>query len=1128
MRSRFLGLVLILGFFSFTPLNAQQWVPVNVEDIPPVGQRDIIPNIYKTYQIDPDELHQVLWSAPQEYAQNLATSATLLKVGMPDGSVDIFKIVRYDMMEAGLAASYTAIRTFRGISISNPYRTLRADWTSDGFRALIRDDQGTIFIDPFQRNDLANRIVYYKKDYTSNRAWDCGVTQSEFVDENESRNSRAGDCLFRSYRLAIATTGEYSNFFGAFNAGQSALVLSQVVTAVNRINEVYETDLTVRLILIANTNAIFYYDPAGDPYSGAACVQLGQNQTTITNVIGSANYDIGHVFSVGSGGCAGLGVICNNSQKAYGATGLNPPTGDGFYIDYVAHELGHQLGADHTFNGTEGSCAPPTRVALSAYEPGSGSTIMAYAGICGSQDIQPHSDAYFHARSLLQIANKLTSTSCAAFITINNQAPVAGSPPNYTIPISTPFVLTAIASDPENDPISYCWEEYDLETTSTEPPAANDIDGPLFRSLTQTVSPNRYFPTIADIVNNTSTIWEVLPSVSRTMNFRMTVRDYHNIAGCTDEDDIVVTSSSTSGPFVVTSQNAATTWLEGSTQTITWNVANTTASPVSCANVDIRLSTDGGFTYPIALSLNEPNDGSATVSIPISATTTGRVMVRGSNNIFFDINNVNITIEANLPNFTIALSPASVSECNDGTVTTTVQIGSFMGFSNPVTLSTLNLPPGSNASFNPAVVIPGNNSMLTISNLTGLFGNYTPTVRGTSTTGNKDAVFSITLLAPPAASPSLTSPANNASDVVITPTLDWQPVAGVTQYEYQVASDNAFNNVVSSGIVSTDLIQITSPLSISQQYFWRTRGINSCGNGAWSTIFNFTTGSCFALNSTNVPMVIPASGTPTVLSLFPNTIAMTITDLNVINLMGNHTWVDDLKFSLISPQGTELLFWNQPCDNDDNFNINFDDEAAPGTWPCPPVNGLTYKPDGLLSAFDGQHADGTWTLKIQDVVNQDGGVLNAWGLKVCGTVSCQLLVNQASGSGPGSLPAAINCAMPGDTVFISSSLAGQTINIGANPITIVKSIVIAAQGANTNVTVSGTRVFNVNSGITFECNGFLITAGTSLTGGAISNTGTMKLKNVNIKRNTMVSGATLIQNNPGGTLNVVGSCNINL
>ncbi len=1126
MKSRFGILIPVLLHLAAGPLVAQQWTAVEDQSIPVTGPRDIIPAVYRSYRIEPEAIKQILWSAPHEYAQPVSASTTLLTLGLADGSADIFRIVQYDMMEAGLAARYTGFKTFRGVSISNPYRTLRADWTAEGFRAIIREPNGTTFIDSYQRNDLAHKIVYYKKDYPFNRPWDCGVDTEELGEQDIHQNRLVGDCAFRSYRLAVATTGEYSNFFGATSSAQSGLVLSQVITAINRVNEVYEADLTVRLILIANTTAVFYYDPATDPYSGSACTQLSQNQTTCDNVIGTANYDVGHVFSVGSGGCAGLGVICSATNKARGATGLNPPTGDPFYIDYVAHELGHQFGGDHTFNGTAGSCSG-NRVAASAYEPGSGTTIMAYAGICGAQNVQSNSDDYFHARSLLQIANKVTSTSCAAFITFTNQAPVAAATPDYTIPISTPFVLTASATDADGDSLSYCWEEYDLETTSTEPPAANDTDGPLFRSYKATTSPSRYVPRLADLTQNISSTWEVLPSVSRTMNFKMTVRDYHSIAGCTDEDDVVITSTATSGPFTVTSQNSSTIWLEGATENITWNVANTTASPVSCANVDIRFSTDGGYTYPILLSASEPNDGTANITVPIGTTTTGRIMVKASNNIFFDINNANITINPGVPNFTLALNPSTITECNDGSVQTVVQVGSFMGFSNPVTLSLLNPPPGAVVVFSPGVVIPGGTSTLTISNLTGLFGTYTPTVRGTSTTGNKDVILTINLLSPPSSSPTLTSPANNTPDAVITPLLDWQTLSGVTQYEYQLAFDNQFNNLAQSGTLVADQIQITSPLLVGQQYFWRVRGINSCGNGVWSGVFNFTTVSCWAFNSTNVPVVIPSSGTPTVYSTLTNTINMTVNDVNVINLMGTHSWVDDLKFSLISPAGTERLIWNQPCGNDDNFNINLDDEAANSNWPCPPTDGLTYKPDNTLSIFDGQSSSGIWTLKIQDVANQDGGSLNAWGLKVCGTIGCQLTVNQTSGSGTGSLPAAISCAAPGDTIHLSAVLSNQTINIGAAPQAINKNLVIQADGSNINITGSGTRVFEIAAGSFVEFIGTTITAGTSMTAGAINNLGNTKLKNVSVQRNIGVTGATLIENKPGGQITIAGICSIN-
>jgi hypothetical protein len=958
MKSKLLGLLLLFWVLSALPTIAQEWVVLDNRSIQDTGKRDIIPKVYTSYLIDADDIQRILWTSPAETDQEISKSSTILTVGLPNGLMDKFRIVRYEMMEKELAEKFPQYRTFRGYSITNPYRTIRADWTAEGFRAVIRDEEQTIFIDPYQRNDLIHRIVYFKKDFEENREWNCGFDE-QVLQKHTAENKRFfGDCQFRTYRLAVATTGEYSNYFGATSSAQSGLVLSQVITAVDRVNDVYEAEFTVRLLLIGNTSAVFYYNPANDPYTGGdACAQLSQNQSTINSVIGSANYDIGHVFGVGSGGCASLAIICVTSSKARGATGLDPPTGDPFYIDYVAHEMGHQFGGDHTFNGTAGNCGGGNREASSAYEPGSGSTIMAYAGICGAQDLQPNSDPYFHARSLQQITTELNAATCSNFLTLNNQAPVAGSPPNYTIPISTPFTLTAIATDADNDPLTYCWEQYDLESASSEPPSSTDTQGPLFRSLNPSTSPIRYFPKLTDLANNVSSAWEVLPSVSRTMTFRMTVRDYHNgTAGCTDEDDVIVSTSNTAGPFFVTSQNISISWPQTSVQVITWNVANTTAPPVSCSNVEIRLSTDGGLTYPTLLSANEVNDGIANVIVPNVLTSTGRIMVKSLNNIFFDINNANISIVAPTPTFTIAVNPSYVSECNMGTMSTVISIGQFMGYNVPVTLTAMNLPPGAIATFNPSTVAPGSTSILTISNISGLSGMYSPIIRGTSNIIVKDLYFYFNLLLPPANSPSLISPTNNATDVVFTPLLDWNIVAGSNQYEYQVAYDVNFNNMAKSGTVATDKAQINSGLVGNQLYYWRVRGLSTCGNSPWSVIFSFTTGTCFALNSTNVPIVISSSGAPTITSTLTTGIGMTISDVNVINLMGTHSWVDDLKFTLISPQNTNRLVWNRPCNDQDDFNINLDDEAANSMWPCPPIDGLTYKPDNTLSVFDGQQA----------------------------------------------------------------------------------------------------------------------------------------------------------------------------
>lgn len=1119
-------LSVILACWAITS-EAQRWTPVDQTLVGIQGIRDIIPQKYIVYNTDFEAIRDILWTAPEESSIALSSSQTLLTVNLADGSSDIFRMIRYEMMEPELAVKYPGIRTFRGESTTTPGRTIRADWTESGFRAVIRDENGMMYIDPFQRNDLQHRIVYFRKDFLKDEPWLCSVTETAEV-VNEHAGQRQGDCLFRSYRLALAADGEYSNYFGATSSAQSGLVMAAVVTAINRVNQVYEADVTVRLILVANTDLIFYYNPSSDPYTNNnGSTMLGQNQTTCDGVIGTANYDIGHVFSTGGGGVAYLNAVCTTSTKAGGVTGSSSPVGDGFYIDYVAHEMGHQFGGDHTFNSIASNCGGGNRSAASAYEVGSGTTVMAYAGICGVDDVQPHSDAYFHARSIQQISTHITGTSCAAFITLNNTAPVVTAVPDYSIPISTPFVLTAVASDPNNDPLTYCWEQYDLETTSTEPPAANDIDGPLFRSFLQTSSPSRYIPRLSDLIANVNYAWEVLPSVGRAMNFRMTVRDYHNIAGCTKEDNIIVTSVAAAGPFLVTSQNASTSWIETSNQTITWNVANTTAAPVSCAFVDIRLSYDGGLTYPTILSLNEPNDGSATISVPIGTTTTGRVMVKAVGNIFFDINNANITINTGAPNFTVSLNPATVTKCNDGVVQTTVIVGQILGFTDPVVLTLLNQPPGGVATFTPSVVTPGNNSALTISNLLGLSGTYIPIVRGTSSTGNKDANFTINLVVSPS-SPTLLSPANNATNTDTSPLLDWSAVAGVTQYDFQIASDANFSNLIQTGTVNTDQYQVITPLQQNTIFYWRVRSQNICGTSNWSAAFSFTTSSCVSIMSTNVPITISASGMPTIMSTLTIPNSLTIADLNVLNLTGTHTWIHDLKFTLIAPNTTtQVLFWDRPCNGEDNFNINFDDEAANSNWPCPPTNGLTYKPSNALTPFDGLNSSGIWTLKIQDVANQDGGSLSTWGLKVCGVSTCQLIVDQANGSGPGSLAAALGCANNGDSIKISASLASQSIDIGISALTINKNVVIIALGANTGITTTGDRIFEIpNTTTATQINNLTLKSGKSLTGAAINNSGGLTLKNVTILKNENAPGASLVQDLPGGQLTLIGSCNV--
>ncbi len=445
----------------------------------------------------------------------------------------------------------------------------------------------------------------------------------------------------RTYRTAIATTGEYTTFHG----GTVAAGLAAVVTALNRVNGVYEKEASIRMVLIANNDLLIYTNASTDPYSNTnGNAMLSQNITTCNNIIGSANYDIGHVFSTGGGGVAYLGSVCG-SQKAGGVTGLPSPTGDPFYIDYVAHEMGHQYGGNHTFNSTTGSCGGGNRNAGTAYEPGSGSTIMAYAGICSPNNLQNNSDPYFVAKSLdeiIQFSNG-GGNSCAVVTNTGNNNPVVTlGPGGQTIPISTPFTLTGTATDPNNDPLTYCWEQYDLGPAgSWNAPSGN---APLFRSFNPVTTGTRTFPKLSSLLNNVQVIGEVLPTYTRNLSFVLVARDNKAGGGGVGFEYISYAVTASAGPFLVTSPNTAVTLNANLPQTITWDAANTNIAPVNCANVNIKLSTDGGNTFETTLAANTPNDGNATVNLPMVSTTTARIKIEAADNIFFDISNTNFSI----------------------------------------------------------------------------------------------------------------------------------------------------------------------------------------------------------------------------------------------------------------------------------------------------------------------------------------------------------------------------------------------------------------------------------------------------------------------------------------------------
>lgn len=636
-----------------------------------------LPSEYETFTLNKRALQDLLDRAPAEFN---GESGVILTMPMPDGTFSRFRIEHAPIVERGLAAKFPELgATYRGYGIDDPTASARFDFLPGGFHSMILSSRGTVVIDPYLRGHMSDYISYFKHDRPRVQGFHCDVddgsfdsllTSKEFVPQDfavPTTPDVVNGTTLRTYRLALAATFEYCNAVGGNTV---AGCLAAQVTAMNRINGVYEREAAIRMIVVANNNLIVFAGDnmtcgagnneactaANDPYTNTnGSTMLGQNQTELDATILTANYDIGHVFSTGGGGVATLNSPCNAGTKARGVTGLPNPTGDPFYIDFVAHEMGHQYSGLHTFNGISSSCGGG-RSSSAAYEVGSGITIQAYAGICGSQDLAGNSIDIFHVKSLEQIVAFASAATCDVETATGNTPPsvlVVGGPA-FNIPRNTPFSLTASGSDPNGDSVTYAWEEYDLGPSS---PPDTDADGqarPLFRPFNPTASPSRTFPALTHILNNANVpptttggflTGEILPSITRTMTFQVTARDNRaNGGGINTATATVNVSGSPIGPFAVTAPNTNVTYAGGSNQTVTWNVNGTSGAPINTANVSILFSTDGGNTFPTVLASGTANDGTQSVTIPLGNTTTARIKVEAVGNIYFDVSDTNFTV----------------------------------------------------------------------------------------------------------------------------------------------------------------------------------------------------------------------------------------------------------------------------------------------------------------------------------------------------------------------------------------------------------------------------------------------------------------------------------------------------
>ncbi|MFD2822579.1 reprolysin-like metallopeptidase [Lacinutrix iliipiscaria] len=662
-------LLLIVLFFSassFAQNNKTLWTKASKERTS--GEellfRKTQPNKAEYFQLNLDGLKTVLSSAPSRKNTTINDSNVVVNFPNAQGNLEPFRVLEASIMQPELQAYHSDMRSYVGQSLENPTKTIRFSVTPKGLHTMaLSSESGTELIDPYTKNSNTY-IVYSKRDLPAlENGFICefedeGLTIEEDFNVEAARN--ANDGMLRDYTLAIAATIEYSAFHwqaagllaGDSEADKKDAVMDAMIVTMTRVNGVYERELSITMTFVNNNRDIIFISGEDGLDNDNAGTLINNSQTVIDANIGSANYDIGHTFSTGGGGLAQLNSPCLAGSKARGITGLGSPVGDVYDIDFVAHEMGHQFGAPHTFNGDEGGC-DGNRSATNAYEPGSGSTIMAYAGLCAPQNVQSNSDDYFHQKSLQMIwayVSGGTGNTCPDQTSTGNTAPTANAGANYIIPISTPYMLEGSSSDGTGESIdthTYTWEQYDLGPSGV--PSETTGSGPLVRSFKGTNNPVRYIPNIPDLINSGgSTEWERLVSVTRTINFQLTVRDNDPRGGQTHADNMIVNTNASAGPFLVTSQASDVTWSQGNTETITWDVANTDIGAVNTPTVDILLSTNGGESFDTVLATGVPNNGSYDIIVPDVLEENCRVMVKGNGNIFFNINTARIAIGYNL------------------------------------------------------------------------------------------------------------------------------------------------------------------------------------------------------------------------------------------------------------------------------------------------------------------------------------------------------------------------------------------------------------------------------------------------------------------------------------------------
>ncbi|MFK8165490.1 MAG: reprolysin-like metallopeptidase [Lewinella sp.] len=973
----------------------------------------------RTTTVDLNHLRKTLLKAPLEF-QGLK-STTTVSLPLPNGDYADFTVYNSPLQ--------TTHPELGGFKVFGPWGSGRISTSPTGISVVARGPNGFFIIDPIEEQPGQYRVSEYGDFMAmlneSQGALSCGYDDNHMPDYSDmdidpdmielgaaagaTEGLKAGNEAreLRVYDLIVTCTGEFARDNGGTVAGVSRAFNDMA----NTINSIFESEIGIRMNLIILDTLIFL-DPNLDPFNNATLGSglLGQVRPAFEAAgVTQDQYDLGHILTVRCSDVGGVvsGNACTDG-KARGVTCVSNGNVIGAALRIMTHEVAHQFAVSHSWNNCpdpnpddEFNPAPQRR-GQSAFEPGSGTTIMSYAGACTSINNIGFSQSYYHVGSLQQFLTftRVTGAAdCATVVETSNFTPdvTFDYTDDFTIPISTPFRLEGEATDANGDALVFNWEQYDLGPASeVDNPRGN---APTFRSLFPVADGNvRYFPNLNRIVNNISSVTEVLPTYSRDLTFRLVARDNNPEAGGVDWKEIHFFSDESAGPFEVNNPTE-TEWLVGDFQEVTWDVANTDVAPVNCKRVNIVLSTDGGSTFDVVLVENVTNTGSAFVTVPAEALSNeALIMVEAADNIFLNVNRTSFRVApAVVPGFTLEPSVRFDNVCLPDVVDIDLNSGSILDFATPISLSIEegDVPEGALVSFSSPELTPGATATMTVDLSDARFGGTLELTIIAAAEGLDTARRTVILDVTDNDYSDLATiaPAEGTAGIILATNFDWTDAINADTYEIEIGTSPTFSEATiferAGGLTESEYLP-GEFFDANSLYFWRIRPTNICGTGAWSAPNSFRTinSACNSFAPGDLPIGLPGSGPAfTRESRIFIEQSGAISDINLPNVNIQYNFASEVTLTLISPAGTRVTLYEENCFSTNKIDLGFDDDA-PIAVSCPPDDRRVFQPLGSLEDFNGEDTFGEWILEVK--VGETGGSagsIQGWQVEFCADVT---------------------------------------------------------------------------------------------------------------------------------------------